>query len=295
MKENKDTTDSAIPKRQRRLIAAAVIILVAGATAIIWPIVREPPRRTLREPVDLPQYYVLSPTNGVLKQYFVTEGERVANSAPLAHVGNADHEQHVRKARAAVAQARLTLEEARLEARTLERTAIAASGNVAALDRSQAKRDKQAIRDQEQHVRQLEIAVTTAQAKLVKLQSQPFGRQGETGAIDAAAAEVTRLQSKFDVATIELKQRRERAAGRLGGTGVAATAPLETTESGRRVAAAAETMQRKQAELDAIVEAGMKLTATVQAPFDGQIIRLLHPEGSFVREGQPVVVLMQQP
>jgi multidrug resistance efflux pump len=295
MKENRDTTDSAIPKRQRRLIAAALIILIGGATAIIWPIVHEPPRRTLTDPASLPQYYVLSPTNGVLKQYLVTEGEMVAKSAPLAQVGNADHEQHVRNARAAVAQARLTLEEARLEARTLEQTAVAASGNMAALDRSQARRDKQAILDQEQHVRQLEIAVTTAQAKLVKLRSQPFGREGDTVAIDSAAADVTRLQSKLDVATTELKQRREQAAGRLGGTSAAAAAPAKTTETGRRVDAAAETMQRKQAELDAIIEAGMKLTSTVQAPFDGLIIRLLHPEGSFVREGQPVAVMMQEP
>jgi len=294
MKTDNETGRTPAVKR-RRLIAAGMVVLIAGVTAVIWPKVNAPSRQTLTPPVDLPQYYVLSPTNGVLKQYLVVEGEMVAESAHLAQVGDADYEQHVRDARAAVAKARLAVEEARLEALAHERTAEVASGNLAALDRSKAKQDEQAIREQERHVRQLGIAVTTAQAKLVKLRAQPFGLDGDAGAIDAAAAEVTRLQSKLDVATIELKQRRERAATRMGETSGAATAPPETTATSRRVGSATEALQHKQAELDAILAESMHLVATVQAPFDGQIIRRIHPEGSFVREGQPLIVLMRQP
>jgi len=295
MKADNETGKVPGAKRRRQLIVAGMVILVAGVTGVIWPKVNEPSRQTLTPPVDLPQYYVLSPTNGVLKQYLVVEGEMVAKSAPLAQVGDADHERRVRDARAAVAKARLAVEEARLEALTHERTAEIAGGNLAALDRSKAKQDQRAIRDQEQLVHQLGIAVTTAQAKLVKLRSQPFGANGDAGAIDAAAAEVTRLQSKLDVATIELKQRRERASARMGEASGAATAPAETTATSRRIGSASEALQRKQAELDAILAEGMELASTVQAPFDGQIIRRLHPEGSFVREGQPLIVLMRQP
>ena len=274
---------------------AGLVILAAVTTAIIWPIVREPDHRALKEPADLPQYYVLSPTNGVLKQYLVTQGEMVTKSAPLVQVGNADHERRIRDARAAVAHARLAVEEARLEAVAHERSAIAGGGSLAALNNSQAKQDQQAIRDQEQHVRQLGIAVDTAQAKLVKLKSQPFGSEINTRAIGAATDEVTSLQSKLDVATIELKQRRERAAARMGEKSRAAAASLDNTGAGRRIDAATSVMQQKQADLDAIVEAGMPLTSTIQAPFDGLIISLLHHEGAFVREGQPVVVMMQKP
>ena len=281
--------------RRRRLIVAGLIIVAIAIAVIVRPRLTEPSRKTLTPPVNLPQYYVLSPTNGVLKQYLVVEGERVAKSASLAQVGGADHEQKIREARAAVAHARLAVEEARLEVLTHERIASIADGSVAALDRSQAKRDKQAARDQEQHVRQLDIAVSTAQAKLVKLKSQPFGREGNADSIDAAAAEVTRLQSKLDMATIELKQRRERAATRLGEANGAATVPPETTATSRRIGSAAEALQRKQAELDAIIAEGVAETSTIQAPFNGQIIRRLRPEGSFLREGQPVIVLMRQP
>ncbi len=276
-------------------MAAILFALAAVTTAVIWPIVREPPPSVRPPPAELPQYYVLSPTNGILKRYLVTEGEHVTKHASLALMGSADHEQRVRDARTAVARARLALEEARLEATVEDRSEKAGGGNAAAGDRSQAKRDQQAIRDQEQHVRELSIAVTTAQAKLVAVRSQPFGREGNATAIDAAEADLTRLQSKLDVANIELKQRRRRAVTRMTRDSDAAAVPHESTAVDRRISGAAAAMQHEQNKLIAIEEEGAQFTSTIPAPFGGQVIRILRPKGSFIREGQPIVVLMRQP
>jgi len=283
------------PARKRLLIVILLVALAGVTTAILWPIVREPPRSTIPKPTELPQYYVLSATNGILKQYLVVEGERIKQDASLALVCDADYEQRVRNARAAVAHARLALEEARLEAITPDRTTAAGGSRIAARDRSQAKRDEQAIRNHEQAVRQLDIAVASAQAKLAEHRSQPFGSQEDARAIAATEADLARLQGKRDVADIELKRVRERAETRMGEAGGAAAIPIESTAVNRRINAAAEALKHKQEALSAVVEDAAAFTSTIPAPFGGQIIRLLHPKGSFIREGQPLVVIMQQP
>ena len=80
----------------------------------------------------------------------------------------------------------------------------------------------------------------------------------------------------------------------MGEAGSAAAIPVESTAVNRRINAAAEELKHKQEALSAVVEDAASFTSTIPAPFGGQVIRLLHPRGSFIREGQPLVVIVRR-
>ncbi len=278
----------------RRFIAVFSLVVVAVLFSKIFTGQRNPNSKESNSPQDLPQYYVLAPTNGILRHYLVKEGEHVDAHASIALISESAYEQRVRNARQAVAQARLIFEEARLESISSSRH-NRSRANTGTEERMRAERDKQAIQGLEREIHELGIAVITAQAKLGSLEHQPFGNSAAPNIIKASETDLQNLQDKLEMATVRLEELRERMKERSVSTKGATTVPPVFNEADRQIGSAREHLQQEEAVLEAILKEAPKFTTIIASPFHGQVLQLLLPEGGFIRPGQPAITLTQLP
>jgi len=278
----------------RRLTWRAVGGCGLLAAVVIVALVRHANEAARRPSRDLSEQLVLAPTNAILSHVLVTEGELTQASAPLLEFSDAVYVQRVRRARAKVDAARLAIEELQLGG--LETRPAPQSPGAATLPlREQATRDQSVIREQQQRVRDLTTAVTTLQAKLGETGAHPFdsGMGGAAGEADALA--LTRRLSELDLANAELKQLQTTAASRMALSSGAATAPDRRDDTTRSVQLATESLALAAAELDSILAETAQFSTTLTAPFRGQIIAIIPTEGTFVREGEPILILKPIP
>jgi multidrug resistance efflux pump len=238
------------------------------------------------------QHFVPSPADGVLAQLLVEEGDTVPRFAPLILLASPDHERRVRAARTEVADARMALKETQMSAMGGNRSAPTSASSLALQEHAEKKRDEAEIRARAGRVRELTIAVTSLQARRVDLKTKPFAGDDYSAETRVLDAELVRLQSTLDMATAELDRQRRTTSTRLSQTSVAARNPQNTRANSRAIQSARETLARRQAELDAALGDEFQFTIAIQAPFSGQIIRFLHNKGTYVREGEPLVILI---
>ncbi|MBT3192412.1 MAG: hypothetical protein HN341_07640 [Verrucomicrobia bacterium] len=289
-------TEERPTKRRGRLLFGGTIAVIACLVAVVVVVRKNSDEQGTRPlEVELAQHFVLAPTDGILTQILISEGEQVAGNTALVQLGSPDHGLRIRKARAAVDDARIVLADVRLSSAQGRQAGAAAPGSAAIRERAQLKRDRQAIAVQATRVRELTQAVASLQAKRVNLNSQPFGREGNRTSRATLEQELTSLQGALDVATAELRQREKDAAAKVGQTSGAARAPRADGMEVRAIKAAVEALRLREAELLEALEEEALFTTPIHAPFDGMVLRVLHPKGTYVREGQPILILMPSP
>jgi multidrug resistance efflux pump len=281
------------PRRaQKAPVVLIVSAIVAGLLLVIITTILLFSRRPSPSPqsFDLNQHCVLCPTNGILKRILAREGEYVTKSASLVQMSTPAYEQRVRDARAAVTMARLALEEARLSAAA---QSAPGHGSQPPLppDRTRAAQKQQAIQDQKLRARNIAAKLKATQATLTDLQAQPFNARINAQEIEAQQKLLTQYQAELDVTNVELKRLQSEAAGNEPDS---AGMPRDLSSTNRRLQTARDELTQAEVVLAEIQKEEPDFTELVCAPFSAQIIRHLHTEGRYVRQGQPLLILMQQ-
>jgi len=296
MNEEKTTVMQSAVWYRRKPISAIALGCIIAVAAFVFLHTRSqtPDTDKYKKTIELQQYAVLSPTNAILKHYLVNEGDTILKSATIAIMIDPAFEKRIQDAMISASDARLALEEQRIESITNDMDVSPAAKRTALQNSIRAKRDQNAIQEQKHLIHKLTVALETLQAKLVDLNSQPFGRDGNSSEISAIKADITGFQTNLDIADSELKQmitttelRQAQDAGSDGFTG-------RKSEMRHKLLAAEENLQHKENLLYAILEEESKFTSTIVAPFSGLVIQKVVKEDSFVREGRQIMVLMRE-
>jgi multidrug resistance efflux pump len=284
--------ERAKSKKGRSIIVAAIgVLCILGLIAALR--LSSPPTATSSAALNLTQLFILAPTNGVLTQILAGVGEHVDASAPLVQLGDPSYEIRVRVLRADIDSTRLALKEKQIVGLTTNRAATTAVGNTALKSQTQRRRDERAILDQTQRVRELTSSLVDLQAERVRLSARAPERLDNSNALEATDAGIASLQSVLDMARAELKRITNAAATGAKQESAPSRPSDYTYTEHRRFQYETDALKEKQIRLDAILEARERVAITVRAPFAGQIIRILHPTGTYVREGHPILILLR--
>ncbi len=243
-------------------------------------------------PSKIRQYAVLSTTNAILKNYLVDEGDFVNKSSTIAILIDSHFEAQLQKANQNVSQARLTLQEKRIENIANARKTDPYTNKTSLQNRIKTKQTKNQIIRQQETVRNLTSILATLNATLVELNSPPFQQNGNQNAIRSTKSDITKFESKLDMENVELKQLQSEVETDLAQANP--TSLHKTTASNRSIIIAENNLRYEENILREIQNKTSQLSTIIHAPFSGLIIETRIPEGSYAREGQSILIMTKQ-
>ena len=297
MNEINTNKTTAHKKRRYILLYAAIFSGIALISlAVYHSSHNKKPKRSFqnKNQIELNQYAILAPTNAIIKNYLVDEGELIAKSSATVMLIDPLFEARIQKALTKVSNARLNLEEKRIENISATKKITPSANRSALQNRIQIKRNQRSILNQKELVHKLSVALSSFQAKLVNLNSQPFGNKAENESINAIKADITKFQGKLDMANVELKQLQDAANIQLAKTGTPVQNNNKITAITRSIEIAEQQLKYEENLLKIIQQQEPQFSTIIPAPFSGLIIENILPENSYVREGQPILIMLQQ-
>jgi len=282
-------------KHRYGLLTTATLALLALLALIIYQFPNNDQTSTTpQKQIELKQYAILAPTNAILKNYLANEGELITKSSAVAILIAPHYEERIQQARNNASEARLILEEKRTELIVNARKSSPSQNRSTMQNRIQAKRNQREILHQKETIHKLTVALTTFQAKLVNLNSQPFGIKGNSEAINATKADITKFQGKLDIANAELQQLQNKTETKQAQANPTTHNENNTTSIYRSIKIAQRNLEYKEDLLKKIQKQESQFSTIIPAPFSGLIIETIFPESTYVREGQPILIMMQQ-
>lgn len=291
---NEINTNTANKHKRLRILLPFGSVIIAGLLLFWFISHRKDTPHGTDSNVELTQYSLLSPTNAIIKNYLVNEGELISKSSAAVLLIDPVFEQRIQQALTRVSNARLELEEKRVQSITLAKNVSPSERRIALQTRIQKKRDQVAIQNQKDHIQELSVALASFQAKLVELNSQPFGVNGNSEAIDATKVDITKFQEKLDMANVEIKHLQNKANSQMVQTGAILQDRDKTTVINRSIEIAKQKLKYEEAQLKDLQKQEPQFSTLVPAPFAGLIVENIYSKGTFVRKGQPILIMMQQ-
>jgi len=291
----KTNTDTIKPRYG--INTAVIIVGISLLTLIVYNLSKTAKTHSTSEnhnPPKTSQYAVLSTTNAILKEYRVNEGEFVNKSSDIAILIDSHFEEQLQNAHIKVSQARLTLQEKRIENISNARKPDQYTSNTSLQTRFKAKQTKNDIIRQKKTIRNLTATLAIFNAKFTELNSQPFQQKGNQDAIRSVKIDITKFESKLDVENVALKQLQSALEIQSAQVNIATQTKDIITASNRSIVIATNNLRYEENILKEIQQKKPQFSTTISVPFSGLITETRIPEGSYVREGEPILIMTKQ-
>lgn len=282
------TTDTPVTRKKKTghvFAAIGIVLLLAVSSLYIAHTRTKPPPQTTQSPMDTSgSYVVLAPTNAILKYYAVSEGDRISRSAMVAVMISPALEKKLHTISDKVANARMNLQQLRSSAQYITPT----------MPRTISPATPKTINESEylNEIRKLSLTLDTLYSRVELLKNAPFKRDRNLREIAAVEREIASTSALLDIAKSGLENLKNQ-----GNTAKPIDSANFSQDSGlaRGITTAQERLRLHEAELAEIENEISKKLYPIKSPFAGTVMECSVPEGTFVRQGHPIAVIIRPP